>query len=97
MKRRREKGTGSITRTKQGRFKATIRVSGNKRTSRTFDSREECLAFFNEVQGKDIKYFSPTTVKEYYNHFMEIKEGVYRGSTMNNIRHFYSKHCLIVS
>lgn len=91
-RRRREKGTGSITRTKQGRFKATIRVSGNKRTSRTFDSREECLAFFNEVQGKDIKYFSPTTVKEYYNHFMEIKEGVYRGSTMNNIRHFYSKH-----
>lgn len=90
--RRREKGTGSITRTKQGRFKATIGISGNKRISRTFDSRDECLAFFNEVRGKDIKYFSPTTVKEYYEHFMEVKEGVYRGSTMNNIRHFYRKH-----
>ncbi len=89
---RRTKGTGSIVRRPNGRFKATITVSGGKRVSKTFDTREECQKFFREIKGKDIKYFSPVTVAEYYEHFIELKSGVYRESTLNGLKQFYRKH-----
>lgn len=89
---RRTKGTGSIVRRPNGRFKATITVSGGKRVSKTFDTREECQKFFMDIKGKDVKYFSPVTVAEYYEHFMELKSGVYRESTLNGLKQFYRKH-----
>lgn len=89
---RRTKGTGSIVRRPNGRFKATITVSGGKRVSKTFDTREECQKFFMDIKGKDIKYFSPVTVAEYYEHFIELKSGVYRESTLNGLKQFYRKH-----
>ena len=67
---RRTKGTGSIVRRPNGRFKATITVSGGKRVSKTFDTREECQKFFRDIKGKDLKYFSTFTVALYFYNFI---------------------------
>lgn len=91
-KKRREKGTGSITRTPNGKFKGAICIGNGKRVSKTCDTRQEVEQFFNKVRGTDIKYFTPTTIEEYWEHFIELKENVYRESTLNGIKHFYNKH-----
>ena len=92
---KRTAGTGSITRTPSGKFKGTIRVTiGNeqKRISKTFPTRKEVEKFFQEVSQSNIKYYSPTTISEYFEHFIQLKEGVYRESTLYGIRMFYRKH-----
>lgn len=91
-KKRREKGTGSITRTPNGKFKGAICIGNGKRVSKTCDTRQEVEQFFDKVRGTDIKYYTPTTVEEYWEHFIELKENVYRESTLNGIKHFYNKH-----
>ena len=92
MSKRREKGTGSITRTPNGKFKGVISIANGKRISKTCDTRQEVEQFFNKVRGSDIKYYTPTTVEEYWEHFIELKKNVYRESTLNGIKLFYKKH-----
>lgn len=89
---RREKGTGSIVRTTNGKFKGTITLSSGKRVSKTYETRKEVEEFFNKVRHTDVKYYTPTTVEEYWEHFIELKSAVYRESTLNGMRHFYRKH-----
>lgn len=97
MKNQRKKGTGTITRTKNGRFKGTIGVTSsldNKRhrISKTFDTLEEVQDFFKEVTERNIDFFSPTSVSEYWEHYLELKANVYRASTLAGCINFYEKH-----
>ena len=94
---RRSKGTGSITRTKSGKFKGTLSVVSSidgkrHRVSKTCDTLEEVQEFFREVTGKDMSDYSPTTVAEYWEHYLKMKEGVYRESTLAGAKNFYEKH-----
>lgn len=94
--RRREKGKGSITKTPSGRFKGAIYVTDingkRKRVSKTCKTRKEVEAWFNKVTARDLKYFSPTTVNEYWEHYLEVKRHQYRESTLNGAINFYNKH-----
>lgn len=94
--RRREKGKGSITKTPSGKFKGAIYVTDingkRKRVSKTCKTRQEVEAWFNKVTARDLKYFSPTTVNEYWEHYLEVKRYQYRESTLNGAIHFYNKH-----
>lgn len=94
--RRREKGKGTITKTPSGKFKGAIYVTNTdgkrKRISKTYNTRQEVEAWFNKVTSRDLKYFSPTTVNEYWEHYIDIKKSQYRESTLNGAIHFYNKH-----
>ena len=95
MTKKRTHGTGSISRTASGKYKGTIRVlvkGEQKRISKTFATRKEVERWFNEVSGQNVKYHTPATISEYFEHFLEMKEGVYRESTLYGIKLFYQKH-----
>lgn len=92
----RDKGQGSVTRTKNGKFKGTISLGEEngkrKRISRTFDTLEEVYKFFDDVSNKNTLFYSPTTIAEYWEHYLKIKSGSYRASTLAGCKYFYDKH-----
>lgn len=94
-KKKRAAGTGSIVKTPGGKYKGTIRIiegDTQKRISKTFATREEVEKFFHKVSQGNVKYYTPTTISEYFERFIEMKEGVYRESTLYGVRLFYHKH-----
>ena len=92
----RNKGTGTIQRQKNGRYKGAIYVTTidgtRKRVSKTCDTRQEVEAFFRKMTKTDLKTFNPMTVSEYFEHYLQLKEHVYRESTLAGVRLFYNKH-----
>ena len=93
---KRKNGKGSISRTKSGRYRGAIYVTFSngerKRISNTFDTRKEVEMWFKKVTNQDVKFFSPTTVNEYWEHYIDIKKGQFRESTIAGAIHFYNKH-----
>ena len=61
----RNKGTGTIQRQKNGRYKGAIYVTTidgtRKRISKTCDTRQEVEAFFRKMTKTDLKTFNPMT------------------------------------